>query len=293
MKKVVLLIFFSFASFNILFGQLQEKIGLLGEKNMSGYIQPLATSLGTAMNSATFSDADIASVWGFSFSVKGMYIFIPSDQQTFTPATPDGYNLNSETATVYGDKGAFISGPNGYLAFPPGINTASLPAVFPQVSASLIGTKVMFRYMPKITLGENDYSFWGAGISHEISRYFPMMPVDISIQALFSGLEISDFVDLSSFAVNAHASKSFGLFLLYGGLQYETSTLEMSYTTIGDANNADPEIQQKSDVNLSVDGDNSFRFTLGAALKVSIFSLNVDYSISSQSVLSTGLNFAF
>lgn len=293
MKKVALFMFFSLITVTASRAQIQEKIGLLGESNMNGYIQPLATSLGTAMNSAAFTGADIASVWGFSFSVKGMYIFIPSDQQTFTPSTPDGYTLNSETATVYGDKGAYTAGPNGYLAFPPGINTSTVPAVFPQVSASIMGTKVMLRYMPKITLGENDYSFWGAGVSHEISRYFPLMPVDISLQVLFSGLEISDFADLKSFAVNAHASKSFGLFMLYGGLQYESSTLDLEYTTIGDVNNADPEIQQKRDISLSVDGDNNFRVTLGAAVKLTVFSINVDYSLSSQSVLSTGLNFEF
>lgn len=114
------------------------------------------------------------------------------------------------------------------------------------------------------------------------------MPVDFAVQILYNSFSMKDLVDASNIAFNVHASKSFGLFTGYAGLQYESSSMDLSYT-YNDPNGTNPD----QDFTVSIDGDNSFRFTLGGTLKLAVVSLNIDYSLGSQSVATGGLSFEF
>jgi hypothetical protein len=275
-----------------LFSQVEDRFGFLTDAEITEYARPFGTSLGMAFNSASYHTAKVADLFGFAVSFKGMYIFIPDDDLTFTPSLPEGYNADQSTATIYGNEGAAYYGPNGYIVYPPGIDRSSLPVVLPQISGSLVGTEVMLRYLPSISLGdEEDLSMFGIGLKHSISRYIPLSPVDISVQFLYNNLEITGLMDVSAIAFNAHASKGFGLFTLYGGLQYESSTfdLEYEYTAPGGTTS----IQPGETVKVSIDGDNNFRGTLGGSLKLALIVLNVDYSLGAQAVLSGGLTFEF
>jgi hypothetical protein len=155
-----------------------------------------------------------------------------------------------------------------------------------------MGTELMLRYLPSISLSDDEeLSMFGIGLKHGISRYIPLSPVDISVQFLYNTLEITGVMDISAFAFNAHASKSFSLFTLYGGLQYESSTFDLQYT-FTDPSNLDP-IKKGTEIKVSIDGDNNFRGTLGGSLKLAVIVLNIDYSLGTQSVLSGGLTFEF
>ena len=69
--------------------------------------------------------------------------------------------------------------------------------------------------------------------------------------------------------------------------------MDLEYEVDGDPSSADPLLRQDKKVNLSVDGNNNFRLTLGTALKLAFFALNVDVNIGSQVAVTSGLNFAF
>jgi len=275
-----------------LFSQVEDRFGFLNDQEITEYARPFGTSLGMAFNSASYHTAKVADFFGFGISFRGMFIFIPEEDQTFTPALPEGYSATRPTATIYGNEGSSYYGPDGYKVYPPGIDRSSIPAVLPQIYASFVGTEVMLRYLPSISLGdEEDLSMFGFGLKHSISRYIPLSPVDISVQFLYNTLEITNIMEVSAYAFNAHASKSLGLFTLYGGLQYESSTFDLSYEYTAPGTTGT--VQPGETINVSIDGDNNFRGTLGGSLKLALIVLNVDYSMGAQSVLSGGLTFEF
>lgn len=288
LSVVVIFLFLSARTFS----QVEDRFSFLTESEITEYARPFGTTLGMAFNSASYHTAKVADLFGFAVSFKGMYIFIPDDDLTFTPSSlPPGYTADQSTATVYGNEGAAYYGPGGYIVYPPGIDETSLPVVLPQISASLVGTEVMLRYLPSISLGdEEDLSMFGIGLKHSISRYIPLSPVDISVQFLYNNLEITGVMKVSAIAFNAHASKAFGLFTLYGGMQYESSNFDVEYE-FTNPNNIPGVVPQT--VKASIDGDNNFRGTLGGSLKLAVIVLNIDYSLGAQSVLCGGLTFEF
>lgn len=293
MKKVFTLLVISFLFTNLGYAQIEDRFAALTEENIKEYAKPFVTTLGTAMNSGGYYTADIPTLFGFSLSFRGMLIMIPDDQKSFTPNLLPGYNADKETPTIYGpEQGAYYAGPGGYITMPPGIDMKSVPFAYPQIAASLLGTEVMIRYLPEIDISdENTISMFGIGVQHEISRYIPLLPVDVAAQILYNKIEVTNLMETSNFAFNVHASKTFGLITPYFGLQFESSTVDVTYDIEADPNN--PLLQESRRVTVSIDGDNSFRATLGASLHLAIIVLNVDYSLSSQSILSGGLTFAF
>ncbi len=295
MKKSLLLLTLLVFLVKPIFSQIEDRFSQLTETNAIEYARPFATTLGTAMNSNGYYTADIPAMFTFSISFRGMYILIPESQKNFTPTFNElGYQATKETATIYGDRGAAYAGPNGYIVMPPGINQSGIPVAYPQIGASFMGTRVILRYLPSISLGDNnDLSMFGIGVEHNISQYIPLFPVDLAVQIMYNKFEISGIMKLNNIAFNAHASKTFGLITPYFGLQYENTSLDLSYSIKGDPQNGDPSLNSDRDVTVSIDGDNNFRATVGAALKLAIVVLNADFSLSAQPVVSGGLTFEF
>jgi Family of unknown function (DUF6588) len=276
-----------------LYSQIGDRFSALAPNNLQGFAKPFATSLGEALNSGGFNSANISSFFGFSFSIKGMYIMVPDDQKTFTPSLPDNYT-SGPTATIYGDKGASYPGPAGYITMPPGGNLSAVPAGMPQIAVSFMGTEVMLRYLPTIKIGsDNQLDMFGIGIAHEISQYFPLIPVDVSVQLLYNKISVTNIVDCKSIAFNAHASKTFGIVTPYVGLQYESTSLTATYTITANPSSGDPYLRDAHKVSVSVDGDDTFRATVGASFKLAVIVLNADYSVASQPVATAGLSFEF
>ena len=293
MKKVFTVLIIAFFFSISIYSQIEDRFSELSQTNISGYAKPLVTTLGASMNSGGYYTADIPSFFGFSISFRGMYVFIPDAQKTFTPELINGYKADKPTPTIYGEKsGAYYAGPGGYITMPPGLNLSSVPLGYPQISASFMGTEVMLRYLPEISISDqNSVSMFGIGIQHEISRYFPLLPVDVAAQILYSTFKITNLVDVTNIAFNAHVSKTFGVLTPYFGLQFESTKMDLTYDIKADPNN--PMLPQDKKISVSIDGDNTFRATLGASLQLSVIVLNLDYNISSQSLLTGGLTFAF
>jgi hypothetical protein len=293
MKKTILLILLAVFSCGPIMAQLEDRFSYLTDTEVSKYAQPLVTTLGTSLNSASYMSAAVPKTFGLTFSLKAMAVFVPKDQQNFTPTLPDGYKADKETATIYGNKGGYYSGKNGYYIYPPGVNKTTIPMAFPQVTLGVAGTEFLLRFLPSIPIGGKKLNFVTIGLKHNLNQYLFFSPVDISVQAFYTKLSISDLIDSKNIAVNAEASKTFGVITVYGGLQFEKSTLDLKYTITGDQFSADPNLQLNRKVSVSITGKNTFRFTAGFALKLAVLVLNADYSISNQPVLTTGLSFAF
>jgi hypothetical protein len=272
----------------------EDRFRQLNEKNIIGFTKPLATTLGSGINSAEFYSAYIPKSFGFSISLRAMLISIPNKQLTFTPELPEGYIIDEPSPTFWGAKGGVsYLGTDGYISMPGGIDEKLIPLVMPQITAGFMGTEVLLRFIPKIKTGQEELSLWGVGISHSISQYIPSIPLSIAIQAMYNKLKLSDIVDGTNFAVNAHVSKSFGLFTTYSGLQYESSKFNLNYTLKGDINSGDLSLRIDRKISAEVKGDNNFRFILGGALNLSVIVINADVNLGSQIVITSGLSFVF
>lgn len=285
MKKLLLPVLFLLLTIQLK-AQFADRITDLIGDDLKQYATPLATFTGSYLNSAGYYSADVPSFFGVKIGLVGMMVLVPDDQTNFT------LKSGEKTATFFGEKGAAVPGSEGYLVYPPGINITSIPSGIPQVAVSTLGTEVMLRFIPTLKLNDVEAGLFGFGLKHSISQYIPLLPVDIAVQFLYTSVSIekkADNFDLSNTntAFNVHASKGFGLLTLYSGLQYESTSMDINYIFTGSSLEGTP----NEKVKLSLDGDNNFRFTLGAALKLAFLVVNADVNLGSQTVLVAGLNF--
>ena len=264
----------------------------LPSSEVEKYATPLATWSGTYFNSAGYYTASVPKTFGFKLSLVGMMIFIPEEQRTFDVSPYDGYTGSEKSATFFGEKGAAVLGPDDFIIYPPGINMSSVPAGIPQIAFSFIGVEAMLRYFPKLDIGDVEVNLLGWGLKYNFSQLIPGLPLDIAAQILFNNFEAihpDTEIKTSNMAFNVHASKSFGALIVYGGLQYESTNMDYSYTF----ESLDiPELDGER-IDISVAGENNMRLTLGVAVKVAVLAFNVDYNIGSQNALVAGINFEF
>lgn len=296
MKKLsMILLFVCFISSNF-YPQVGVKLSSLPPYEVSEYMKPAATWFGAYFNSGTYYDADVDETFGFKFSLVGMWTIIPEDQKTFETNPQVG-----PTATVFGNKSSYYLGSNGFYTYPSGLSLNAVPMGIYQFSGSLYNTELMLRFFPKIKFGDVETGIFGFGIKHEISSHIPLLPVHIAVQILYNKFDIEYVgddptnytkINSSNFAFNIHASKIFtGMFIVYSGLQYESSTMDLGYY-FEDENNYYPELGNQVQ-NLSIDGDNSIRFTLGGAVKLGFFVVNADVNLTKFTTFTTGLSFDF
>jgi len=287
MKKILLPLFILFFFTLQIEAQFEDRINKLSESLQKEYSTPLATWTGTYLNSGGYYSASVSKVFGFKLSLIGMMIFIPDDQRSFK--LDDG----SKTATIWGDKGAAVAETDGYLVYPPGLNQTSIPAGIPQVAVSTLGSEVMLRFVPSTKIEDVDFDLFGFGLKHSISQYIPLVPVDIAVQVMYNKFSLTGpdlDVSTTNLAFNAHASRSFGLLTLYGGLQYESTTMDIDYTFSG----SDLEgVIEGDKLSVNLTGDNHVRLTLGAALRLAVLILNADVNFGSQTAIVAGINFEF
>ena len=134
-------------------------------------------------------------------------------------------------------------------------------------------------------------SFVGGGVKYQVSKLIPMLSsiVPIAIQGTYQQFKLGDDVTINSAFVNLHASR--GLVILpitiYGGIGYEHTTLEAKYTY------TEPWPYGKTDeVDFNITGDNNFRFTAGARLKILLLDVMVDYSVGKYQTVRAGVGFS-
>ena len=263
----------------------------------NNYIKPLSTFLGVYFNSGGYQTAHVPSTFGFRLSIIGMYTFIPQSQQSFNSSPPGGYT-GGETATFFGGQGGVYLGPQGFAVYPFGFDASSIPSGIIQVSGSIAGAELLLRYFPKLKFSDVETGLLGIGLKYSISQFIPLSPVDIAVQVLYNNLTFDYVGDVEenffnseskNIAVNAHASKTFGgFFTLYGGLQYESSTLDIEYF-FRDPGDLYPDIKDTKQ-KTEVDGENNFRVTAGGAIKLAAIVFNVDFNVTSQFTIVGGIS---
>ncbi|MDP8226550.1 MAG: hypothetical protein P9L89_02760 [Candidatus Celaenobacter polaris] len=298
MKKTVsVFLIILFGIISIAQGDIIEDLKQFGEENGEKYMKPFVTAFGSDLNSGWFSCAK-TSPMSFGLTFNAMLAVVPDDEKTFLIHNPDTTLFegeSKETATAFGNDGAvFISKVGGDpLIFPGGADVGMVPLIVPQAHLGLPGGfEVEVRYFPPCEIKDmGKISFVGGGVKYQVSKLIPMLStiVPISIQGTYQQLKLGDEVTLNSTFVNIHASRELVILPLtiYGGIGYEHTTLKAKYTY------TEPwEGGTTHDIDFNITGDNGFRVTAGACVKILLLDVMVDYSVGKYQTVRAGVGFS-
>ncbi len=179
-----------------------------------------------------------------------------------------------------------------------------LPFAAPQASiGTILGTRAVFRYLPKISLLSSlsedlgYFEWYGWGIQHNPKAIIPIpFPFDISFGFFKQTLKVGDVFEASTTAYGISVSKQLGMRALnltpYAGYMIEQSKMSVNYQFTVDNQTFDVSID---DLEKAVNGENpnKTRLTLGCNLRILLFNVNVDYNIGKKyNSVTVGLMFA-
>lgn len=270
-----------------------KTIKAFGADQVKGYVQPVADIFGANMGAGWYRSAEIPKM-GFTIAVDivGMGALVGDEQKSYNATAPAGYNPSTfKTATIFGGKGDSIVDKNTGLSFrgsDGAINTSIVPLAALQVTiGSIYGTQFIIRGLPIPSISNSPkVSYWGGGVRHSISQYLygeEEPAVNLAMSANYSRISVGDLITITNFGVGPQISKKFSIAELYGGIGYESSSMNIKYTP---SNGGTP-------VDITLDGVNKFRGTLGLALNLAILHIHADANFGSITNFSAGLGFGF
>jgi hypothetical protein len=271
--------------------KLEQALKAFNQTEVKGYIQPMADFFGANMSAGWYHSAAIPQT-GFNLSVNivAMGSVVGDDQKSYTVSAPAGYNpATFQSSTVFGGKKTVVTDQATGLAYSGvadgALNTTMFPLATLQLHiGSFYGTEVILRGLPIPEVsGAPKVSFFGVGARHSVSQYLTEFPVDIAAGVFWNTISFGDLIDMNSIAFGAQASKSFAVLELYGGFAYESSSMKLTYTAAGGGGNVD----------VTLDGENSFRATLGLGLNLAVLHIYGDANFGTVTNFSAGLGFGF
>ncbi len=321
-----------------------ETLKSLLEDNARGYMGPISTAFGTAVNSGTYHRAKPHKVLGFDLTINIAVATVPESGQFYDFIVPEQITLplyiaavdqtfdivmngadlyagnNFRSATFFGPDSVFDIVPNSSYAVdqvqsalegqvpqlvidnaasaiqsaitenltlltPPGIDFPALLMPIPQVSVGLpFSTEVTLGGF-SMTAGESDISFSRFGAKVGLNQFIPTIPLvfpAVSVGFYATNLDLGGVVTANNSIITLQASKSVPFLTIYGGFGIENSSIEVDYTFVDEALGEVP-------IAFSLDGENSFRTTIGFRLKLLLLSLHGDYSIGEYSATTVGI----
>ena len=299
MKKIVsIFLFIVICTASLVQADIITDLAKLGEENGKMYIKPFVNAFGSDLNSGWFSTAKTSPL-SFGLTFNAMLAVVPDKDKTFLAHNPNTelYNGDYETsATVFGKNGAIFTAKDPQvtpdLFLPPGVDFGMVPLIVPQAHLGLpAGFEVEIRYIPSYEVKDmGKISFVGGGVKYQVSKLIPMLStlLPISIQGTYQQLKLGDEVTVNSSFINIHASR--GLVVLpltfYGGIGYESTQLKAKYTY------TEPWSGTEVPIDFDINGDNGFRFTAGARLKILLLNVMLDYSVGKYQTVRAGVGFS-
>ena len=297
MKKIVsIFLIILFGIISIAQGDIINDLKNFGEVNGKEYMKPFVNAFGSDLNSGWFSTAKTSPL-SFGLTFNAMLAVVPDDDKTFLAQNPDTLRYKETevvSATVFGNNGGFFTSDEyPELFLPGGVDIKAVPLIVPQAHLGLPGGfEVEVRYIPPYEIKDmGKISFVGGGVKYQVSKLIPMLSalLPISIQGSYQQLKLGDVVTVNSAFVNIHASR--GLVVLpvtfYGGIGYESTNLKAKYTYTEPWQGG-----ETRDIDFDITGDNGFRFTAGARLKILLIDVMLDYSVGKYQTLRAGAGFS-
>ena len=280
-------------------GAVQNQISVYSGPNAVGYLQPLTNAFGATLNSAFGYSAFIpTSSFHLALEAPAMGVFFEDRDRTFRASTEAGFQPTQSVVAptvVGGGDAVTVTGTGGVTySFPGGLDLNSFALVVPQLRmASVAGTEALVRWIA-FDRGDADIgtiSLFGLGGRHSITQYFGKQPLlDVAVGALWQQFKVGknftgdDFCTSDALLLQLQASKRAPvgtvIFEPYASVQWEKLEADITYD--------DPDGEE---VRVSLEGQNHWRFTMGAALDFVVGHLWADYSFSHTDTFSMGLAF--
>ncbi len=271
---------------------MENAIQQLTSQLVTGYVQPFADGAGGNFNSGLYRSANLGEDGlHIQLQIVTSGTLIGEREKTYYATPPSGYPQTPvETATIFGGQGTVVQGPAPGLSyqFQNGqLKTPILPFAVPQLTlGTFYGTQAVVRYVPIPRIGDIPrITLAGGGIRHNFSRYLPGSPVDLTAGVFYQRLSIGDIMHASGFLTGLQAGKTFSMVSLYGGVQYQTSTLSLDYLYQG------PGSTPNTRIRLDLQGRNTFSGTVGIDLNLMVLDLSADATFGRVTILTLALGF--
>lgn len=270
--------------------QFEDAIEQFESESVTGYLQPFLNGFGANLNSGFSGTAKLENELVIRLEAVGMATLIGGAEETFKAIPPAPFNQQKvETATIFGDRGATVTGPEGIqYKYQNGVfDLDYFPLAVPQLTiGNYYHTQAKLRYFGYTGQDDvPDIQLLGLGIQHGLTQYFGQLPLDLSVALFYQQFTIGDIIESDAFAIAGMGSKEFGILTIYGGVQYEKTQMDLNYTRSGSSDN------ENSQVDLSFDAENSIRGYAGFGLDLSVVHIRTDINIGNVSVLSASIGF--
>lgn len=272
---------------------ISEALSQLSSANVRGYVQPIVDGFGANLNSGLYHTPGLDR-GGFHarLEIVGSGTLVNEAQRYYFATPPDPFDPEPvRTATILGGIGTTVTGPGGVeYQFQNGQVRADLFGLgAPQLTVgNLFGTEAIVRYA--VVPSVKDFprtSLVGFGLRHSVSRYLPMLPIELSVGGFRQELKVGDIIGVRSTNVAITVGKSVSLFTLYGGLQYETTSIDVHYTYTGYGSTPDTK------VNLSYSSENVLRWTTGFGINLVGLNLSTDIGVGRVTAVTGTLGVGF
>ena len=270
--------------------QVEDAIRQMSEDNVSGYLQPFLNAFGATMNSGfsgtAIRDGDVT----VRIEFVGMATVIGSAQELYNAKPPSHFPQESvETATIFGDQGAVIQGPQGLsYKFQNGqLNMEYFPLVAPQLTiGNIYNSQLVVRFFTYSSDSDvPDINMLGLGFRHALNPYFENLPFDLTAGLFYQNFSVGEIMKTNMIALNGMVSKQFNMFSVYGGAQFEYAGMNLNYEFEGAAAGENPE------VDFTFSSENFVRAFAGFNIDMKFVHFRTDVSLGKVSVLSAAIGF--
>lgn len=288
LKLILILLGFALMGpLNHLFSQdaVSDALKQLSSVNVTGYVQPIVNGFGANLNSGLYPTPGLSED-GFHarLEIIGSGMLIGDLQRYYFATPPEPFDPSPvRTATILGGRGATVTGPGGIeYQFQNGqISTDLFGLGVPQLTVgNFFGTEAVIRYA--VVPSVRDFpgsSLFGIGGRHTLNRHIPSLPFEASVGGFWQDLAVGDILDVHSTNIALVLGKSVSIFTLYGGVQYESTTINVDYTYTGYGATPD------SKVHLEYKTDNVLRWTTGFGLNLMAFRIYTGIGVGNVTVV--------
>ena len=287
------------------------------ETLIEGYMAPFGEWFGSGLNAGWYNTGQPHQFPGFDVTAGIHFIRPPESAMTFNPNLISLSPENNDLSTILGSSNTTqILYPNPITGnmeplfnSPGGLNWDGLLVMpYLQGSIGLIKkTEILFRLAPAVEVDNLSMGFWGLGFKHDIKQWIPgikILPFDLSFVAGYSNLKSSLGFDqmrednklnfnIKAFNSSFVLSKKLSALTPYIGVGYQYSqsnlALEGEYVYNQYGENNMPLGSVTDPFNFSFGGVNGFKATMGARLKVFLFTLHIDWTKAKYDVFTVGI----
>lgn len=265
--------------------------------NRSGYVKPIIDNLGNVLNSNWYISASVPQSFTFEAGLPIAIIPIGDDDRTYTEG-------DKEVPTIFGDK---FDAKNPTQALVYGNETLNGLGVFTypylQFGAGFYHFRGVLRFMYLPAISElRKFSLFGIGFQYSFGHFFQYMlpkaaqPLDVSIVYGYNsssiGYQPDDFKGELDLDISTHnfsvviGYKPVNFFEVMMSLGYQSAEM-LSY---GELYQADPYTNFRTNEiypDITVKGNNGFRFGISIALQISSFHPVLGYDYAGKSSFTT------